>query len=43
MRVHTNKKINQVLYLAQKPVIYDYKIVMSNYLSVRSTDMTFGG
>ena len=30
-------------YLAQKPIIYDYKIVMNNYLSVQSTDTTFGG
>ena len=43
MRVHTNKKLNQVVYLAQQTIINDYKTVMSNYLSVRSADMTFGG
>ena len=31
------------LYITQQPIIYDYKIVINNYLSVHSTDMTFGG
>ena len=30
-------------YVAQQPIIYDYKIVMNNYLSLQSTDTTFGG
>ena len=32
--VHTNIKTEPSSYLAQQPIIYDYKTVMNNYLSV---------
>ena len=29
--------------MAQQPIIYDYKTIMSNYFSVQSTETTFVG
>ena len=40
---HTKHQIEPSSYLAQQPIIYGYKTVINNYLSVQSTDTTYGG